>query len=99
MTAAAAANVQSIDGVWPDIQDAEGLRVDCLRARRLGFTGKSLIHPRQVALCHAAYAPSAEEIGRAERLVAAATGGAERFEGSMIERMHVEAARRLLERR
>ena len=47
----------------------------------------------------AAFAPSAEERARAERLVAAATGGAERFEGSMIERMHVEAARRLLERR
>ena len=64
----------------------------------LGFDGKSLIHPRQIAPCHEAFAPSPEEIARAKRLVAAATGGAERFEGEMIERMHVEAARRLIER-
>jgi len=57
-----------------------------------------LIHPNQIALCHAAFAPSAEELARAERLVAAATGGAERFEGAMIETMHVDAAKRLLVR-
>ena len=56
----------------------------------------TLIHPDQVAPCKAAFAPSAEEIARAERLVAAAAGGAQRFEGEMIERMHVEAAERLL---
>ena len=68
------------------------------RRAALGFDGKSLIHPDQIAPCHAAFAPSAEELARAERLVAAATGGAERFEGAMIEAMHVEAARRLLAR-
>jgi citrate lyase subunit beta/citryl-CoA lyase len=66
--------------------------------RALGFTGKSLIHPDQVALCHQAFAPTEGEIERARRLVEASEGGAERFEDEMIERMHVEAARRLLER-
>jgi citrate lyase subunit beta/citryl-CoA lyase len=64
----------------------------------MGFDGKTLIHPSQIAPCHAAFAPSGEELARAARLVAAATGGAERFEGAMIETMHVDAARRLLAR-
>jgi citrate lyase subunit beta/citryl-CoA lyase len=64
----------------------------------LGFDGKSLIHPDQIAPCHAAFAPGAAELDRAARLLAAATGGAERFEDEMIEAMHVDAARRLLAR-
>ena len=66
--------------------------------RRLGFDGKSLIHPNQIAPCHRAFAPSEAEIERARALVAAFSGGAERFENEMIERMHVEAAQRVLER-
>ena len=97
--AARAAGIAAFDGVFNALDDDEGFKAEARDGRDHGFDGKSLIHLRQVALCHAAYAPSADEIARAERLVAAATGGAERFEGSMIERMHVEAARRLLEHR
>jgi citrate lyase subunit beta/citryl-CoA lyase len=64
----------------------------------LGFDGKSLIHPSQIEPCHRAFAPAEQEVDRARRLIEAATGGAERFENRMIERMHVEAARRLLAR-
>ena len=66
--------------------------------RRLGFDGKSLIHPNQIAPCHRAFAPSAAEVERAQALVAAFHGGAERFGNEMIERMHVEAAQRVLAR-
>jgi len=97
--AARAAGIAAFDGVFNTLDDDEGFKAEARDGRDHGFDGKSLIHPRQIALCHAAYAPSTEEVARAERLVAAATGGAERFEGAMIERMHVEAARRLLERR
>ena len=97
--AARAAGIAVFDGVFNALDDDEGFKAEAKEGRDHGFDGKSLIHPRQIALCHAAYEPSAEEVARAERLVAAATGGAERFEGSMIERMHVEAARRLLDRR
>lgn len=97
--AARAAGIAAFDGVFNALEDDEGFTAEAREGRDHGFDGKSLIHPRQIPLCHAALAPSAEEIARAERLVAAATGGAERFEGAMIERMHVEAARRLLERR
>ena len=66
--------------------------------RRLGFDGKSLIHPNQIAPCHHAFAPSPAEVERAKALVEAFRGGAERFGNEMIERMHVEAAQRVLER-
>lgn len=97
--AARAASVAVFDGVFNGLDDEEGFVAEAKDGRDHGFDGKSLIHPRQIAPCHIAFAPSAEEIDQAERLVAAATGGAERFEGQMIERMHVEAAQRLLQRR
>ena len=99
MLAARAAGIAAFDGVFNRLDDAEGFAAECDESRRLGFDGKSLIHPDQIAPCRAAFAPSDEEIARAERLVHAAKGGAERFEGAMIERMHVEAAKRLLDRR
>lgn len=98
LLSARAAGVPVFDGVFNGLEDEAGLAAECREGRMLGFDGKSLIHPRQIAPCHDAFAPSPEEIARAERLVAAATGGAERFEGQMIERMHVEAAERLLGR-
>jgi citrate lyase subunit beta/citryl-CoA lyase len=64
----------------------------------LGFDGKSLIHPNQIEPCNQSFGPSEAEVQRAEKLVAAFKGGAERFEDQMIERMHVEAAQRVLER-
>ena len=94
--AARMAGIPAFDGVFNGLDDAEGFRAEAEDGRMLGFDGKSLIHPNQIAPCHEAWAPSAEEIARAERLIAAAQGGAERFEGEMIERMHVEAAERLL---
>jgi citrate lyase subunit beta/citryl-CoA lyase len=96
--AARAAGRPVFDGVFNRIDDRENFAIEALESRALGFDGKSLIHPSQIEPCQAAFTPTREEIGRAERLVAAASGGAERFEGEMIESMHVEAARRLLDR-
>ncbi len=96
--AARAGGIAVFDGVFKGLSDPDGFLVQAEEGRRLGFDGKSLIHPDQVELCHRAFAPSEAEVDRAERLVAAATGGAERFEDQMIERMHVEAAKRLLAR-
>jgi citrate lyase subunit beta/citryl-CoA lyase len=97
--AARAAGRPCFDGVYNKLDDPDGFAAEAAESRSLGFDGKTLIHPNQVAPCHAAFAPSPEELARAERLVAAASGGAERFEGEMIERMHLEAAERLLGRR
>jgi citrate lyase beta subunit len=96
--AARAAAIPAFDGVFNALTDLDGFAAEAEEGRRLGFDGKSLIHPDQIAPCNRAFGPSEEEIDRARRLVEAFGGGAERFEDQMIERMHVEAARRLLDR-
>lgn len=96
--AARAAGVAVFDGVWNRLTDLAGFERECRDGRALGFDGKSLIHPDQIAPCHRAFAPAQAEIDRARKLVTAFNGGAERFEDEMIERMHVEAAERVLER-
>jgi len=96
--AARAAGIVVFDGVFNNLNDPDGFVAECSHARRLGFDGKTLIHPKQIDPCNRAFSPSKDEIARAKRLVEAYGGGAERFEGQMIERMHLEAARRVLKR-
>jgi citrate lyase subunit beta/citryl-CoA lyase len=96
--AARAGGVPAFDGVFNSLEDDDGLASEARDGRRLGFDGKSLIHPNQLAACHEAFAPSKAELERARALVSAFQGGAERFGNEMIERMHVEAAQRILGR-
>jgi citrate lyase beta subunit len=96
--AARAAGIAVFDGVFNGLDDLDGFVAEAMDGRRLGFDGKSLIHPNQIEACHRAFAPTAAEIEHARRLIEAFNGGAERFDDAMIERMHVEAARRLLDR-
>lgn len=98
LLAARAEGLPVFDGVYNKIDDAEGFAREAAESRALGFDGKSLIHPSQIAPTHVAFAPGEAEVERARRLVEAASGGAERFEGEMVEEMHVAAARRLLKR-
>lgn len=96
--AARAHGIPAIDGVFNELTNVEGLRAECEAGRRLGFDGKSLIHPDQIDVCNSAFAPSDAEVSQARSLVDAFSGGAERYNDRMIERMHVEAARRVLQR-
>jgi citrate lyase subunit beta/citryl-CoA lyase len=96
--AARAAGVAVLDGVLNDLEDFDGFSAECAEGRALGLDGKSLIHPKQIEPCNRQFSPTADELEQARRLIEAFGGGAERFEGQMIERMHVEAARRLLDR-
>jgi (3S)-malyl-CoA thioesterase len=96
--AAAAAGKPTFDGVCNQLDDMAGLEQECAQGRCYGFTGKTLIHPNQLAIANAAFGPSAEELADAIALVEAATGGAERFRGRMIESMHVNQARQTIER-
>ena len=98
LLAARSAGIPAFDGVFNDLEDADGFAAECADGRALGFDGKSLIHPAQIEPCNRSFSPTPAEIERARRLVEAFGGGAERFEGQMIERMHVEAAQRLLDR-
>lgn len=96
--AARAAGVAVFDGVFNNLEDSDGFLREAEEGRRLGFDGKSLIHPNQIEPCHEAFAPSALEVERAQALIEAFHGGAERFGDEMVERMHVEAAQRVLGR-
>ncbi|MDI6624789.1 MAG: HpcH/HpaI aldolase/citrate lyase family protein, partial [Brevundimonas sp.] len=93
-----------IDGVVNATDDADRLAAECRQGRAFGFDGKSLIHPNQIAAANAAFSPSPAEVARAEEVVAAfaaadAQGkGAIRVGYRMVERLHLEAAHRLLAR-
>lgn len=98
LLAARAAGVPAFDGVFNHLKDEQGLEAECSEGRLLGFDGKTLIHPEQIEPCNRIFAPGEDEVEWAKRLLDAYGGGAERFEDEMIERMHVETARRLLAR-
>ncbi|HYG29963.1 MAG TPA: CoA ester lyase [Allosphingosinicella sp.] len=94
--AARAAGVAAFDGVHNGLDDEEGLAEECRQGRAFGFDGKSVIHPGQIAAANRAFGPGDEEVEEARRLIDAATGGAERFEGRMIEALHVRQAEAIL---
>jgi citrate lyase subunit beta/citryl-CoA lyase len=102
VVAAVAARREAIDGIWPDVADADGLRRDALQARRLGFTGKSLIHPGQIETINDVFSPNAAEVSYARRVVdafdrAQAKGdGAVALDGKLLDQPIVERARRTL---
>ena len=102
MLAARAYGLAILDGVHFDLSDNEGFAFACRQGRELGFDGKTLIHPKQIAPANAAYAPSPEEIEYSRRVIAAHAEGAAAgkgvvlVDGKLVEGLHVENARRLL---
>lgn len=90
--AASAAGIPAFDGVYNGLEDDAGLAAECAEGRAWGFDGKSLIHPSQIATANRIFTPTDEELATAERLVQAASGGAQRHEGGMIEQLHVDQA-------
>jgi citrate lyase subunit beta/citryl-CoA lyase len=88
-----------VDGVTTDINSPERVRADALRARRLGFGGKMCIHPKQVPIVNECFAPTAEEIAWAQRVVdasAAAPGAAISVDGKMVDRPVLARAQGIL---
>ncbi|MGE3475658.1 MAG: CoA ester lyase [Rhodospirillaceae bacterium] len=102
VTAARGYGLAVIDGVHIDLDDDAGFIESCRASRALGFDGRSLIHPKQIAGANEAYAPSESDIARARRIVdahraAAAEGKAVVIvEGRLVEFLHVREAERLL---
>lgn len=101
--AARLAGITVLDGVYLDIRNEDGLRAVCEQGRALGFDGKTLIHPGQIAATNAVFGPSEEAVTHARRLLAcwdeaAAQGkGVAVLDGKLIETMHVDEARRVLD--
>jgi citrate lyase subunit beta/citryl-CoA lyase len=100
--AARAAGVVALDGVHLDLEDDAGFAAACRQAADLGFDGKTLIHPRQVAPANEAFAPAAREVDWARRVIAAhaeataAGRGVVVLDGRLVESLHVDDARRVL---
>ncbi|WP_375550597.1 HpcH/HpaI aldolase/citrate lyase family protein [Rhodophyticola porphyridii] len=102
LLAARAHRLVCVDGVYNAFKDDEGLGRECRQGRDMGFDGKTLIHPAQVAIANAAFAPSAEEIDLARRQIeafdaaTAAGQGVAVVDGRIVENLHVESARATL---
>lgn len=97
--AAAEAGVPAYDGAFAGVNDPDRFRAECATARALGFAGKSCIHPSQVPIANLAFAPTAAEVERARRIVAAADAaeangiGAFLVDGQMIDAPFLARAR------
>lgn len=102
VTHAAAFGLQAIDMVYTDYRDTDGLLREARQGAELGYTGKQIIHPDQIAPVHAAFTPSAAAIAQAQRLMAAfhenqaAGRGAFALDGKMVDRPMLRAAEQVL---
>jgi citrate lyase subunit beta / citryl-CoA lyase len=100
VAAARAFGLDILDGVYNDLRDADGFARECGEARDMGFDGKTIIHPNQIGSCNAAFSPSAAEIAQADRIIAAfelpenRDKGVVALDGRMVERLHLDMARR-----
>jgi citrate lyase subunit beta/citryl-CoA lyase len=102
LLAARAEGKAILDGVFGDVRDADGFEREARQGRELGFDGKTLIHPGQIAATHAIWSPSASELEEARRVKQAfeaaveSGAGVALLDGRMIEALHVEMAERVL---
>jgi citrate lyase subunit beta/citryl-CoA lyase len=100
LLAARACGLAILDGVHLDLEDEAGFTASCRQGAELGFDGKTLIHPKQIGAANAAFAPGAEALARARRIIEAheqaarAGQGVVVVDGRLIENLHVVEARR-----
>ena len=100
IAAARVYGIDILDGVYNDIGNADGYVAECKQGVELGFDGKTLIHPNQIAPCNTAFSPSPEEVTLARKMIAAfdlpenKSKGVVSIDGRMVERLHADMARR-----
>nr|CAD6430706.1 CoA ester lyase [Rhizobium sp. Q54] len=100
--AARAHGLDVIDSVFNDFRDTNGLVAECAQGRAMGFDGKMLIHPAQIAVANDCFGPSPEGVAEAEAIIAAFANPAAQdlnvinMNGQMVERLHLEQAERLV---
>jgi citrate lyase subunit beta / citryl-CoA lyase len=101
---ARAAGVDSIDCIWQDINDLEGLNNDLKLGKKYGYNGKCIIHPSQIDHVHKIFSPSKQDVEWARKVILALDNanknlstGAVKLEGKMIDAVHYKQAKRILE--
>jgi len=105
MMATKAYKLSILDGVYNDIKDPKGFEEECLYSHGLGFDGKTLIHPAQIDICNKVFTPTAEQFDKAKKIVDAFNEARKKdpdvgvivVDGSQIEELHVEHAKRILD--
>jgi citrate lyase subunit beta/citryl-CoA lyase len=102
VVAARAHGVDILDGVYNDIKDLDGFRLECLQGRDMGLDGKTLIHPSQIDICNEVFAPTPAEVEGAAAIIEAfalpenAGKGVIQLNGRMVELLHADMAQRTL---
>ncbi len=102
LLAARAYDLAILDGVYLDLNDADGFKQSCVQGLELGFDGKTLIHPKQVEPCNEVFAPSADAVEHARKVIAAYEAAVAEgknvvlVDGKLVENLHAESARRLV---
>lgn len=102
LLAARAAGLAILDGVHLDLEDEAGFRKSCEQGRELGFDGKTLIHPKQLAAANEVFAPSEAEVATARRMIDAwdqaqrEGKGVVVVDGKLVENLHVAEAKRIV---
>ena len=102
LLAARAHGLAALDGVHLALDDDAGFEAACRQGRDLGFDGKTLIHPRTIDAANRVFAPTAEDVAEARRIIeaharaAAAGHGVVVVDGRLVEALHVESARRVV---
>jgi citrate lyase subunit beta/citryl-CoA lyase len=92
--------IDILDGVYNDIGNANGFSAECVQGVELGFDGKTLIHPSQIAACNEAFSPSVDEVAQARKIIATfdlpenKDKGVVAVDGRMVERLHADMAQR-----
>jgi citrate lyase subunit beta/citryl-CoA lyase len=100
VAAARAYGLDILDGVYNELGNADGFAAECRQARDLGFDGKTLIHPQQIAPCNEAFSPTPEEVTWARKIIEAfdlpenKNKGVIQVDGRMVEILHADMARR-----
>jgi citrate lyase subunit beta/citryl-CoA lyase len=92
------AGVPVIDQAVVAVDDDAAFTADAEQGRALGYVGKICVHPRQVALAHAVFTPSEDDVAAARRVIDAAAGGVAVVDGQMIDAVHLRLARQVLDR-
>jgi (3S)-malyl-CoA thioesterase len=102
LLAARAHDIAALDGVYNAFKDEDGLRAECEEGRDMGFDGKTLIHPAQVAVTNAVFGPSEDDIALARRQIAAFDAaksegkGVAVVDGRIVENLHIATAQATL---